>query len=649
MKVKKGGVWMPWGYTGKILRVNLTQKKSWIENQDEGFYRKYMGGRGVALYYLLNLISDPHVDAYDPNNILVFATSVVTGAPFPGNSRFTVAAKSPLTGGYGESEAGGFWGPELKTAGFDAIVIEGASSSPIFLWIHDSQCEIRDAQKLWGRTTGETEDIIKEELGDSKIRIACIGPAGENLVRYASIHNNIKHVNGRTGMGAVMGAKKLKAIAVRGTQKINIYDENKVKEKARWFTQKFKDNPVNSNLFEFGTSGGLLGLNDLGILPTRNFQEGVFEGAKDICGQKMKETIGVGKEGCFACPVGCKKRVEVKTGSFLVDPKYGGPEYETIAAFGSNCGISDLKAIAKANELCNKYGLDTISTGNVIAFAMECYEKNLIDINDTGGIELKFGNANAMVKVIEDIAMRRNLGNLLAEGVKRASQHIGKEAEKFAVHVKGEEAAMHEPRGKLGVGLGYAVGPKGADHIEMEHDECFVSENSEFLRDIYPLGIFDPLEVTDISPKKVRLFTYLQQLWGIYMILDICIFVAAPGRTFKLNDIVELVKAVTGWETSLFELMKASERALAMTRVFNIRTGITSKDDSLPPRFFTPLKGGQYQGKIVPKEKFEYAIRSYYRMMGWDENGMPTPEKLAELDIDWVKERFWDQNIEERR
>jgi len=628
---------MHYGYMGKILRIDLTNNKIWIEEQDERFYRKYMGGRGIALYYLLKLISDPHIDAYDPCNVLVFATSVVTGAPFPGNSRFTVAAKSPLTGGYGESEAGGFWGPQLKAAGFDAIVVEGTSSNPIFLWIHDGQCEVREAQGLWGKTTGETESIIRKELGDSRIRVACIGPAGENLVRYASVHNDIKHVNGRTGMGAVMGQKKLKAIAVRGTQKVNMYDGDKVKEKARWFVKKFKDNTVNSRLFEFGTSGGLLLLNDMGILPTRNFREGVFEGAQEICGQKMKETIAVGKEGCFACPVGCKKRVEVKTGPFLVDRKYGGPEYETMAAFGSNCGIDDLRAVAKANELCNKYGLDTISTGNTVAFAMECYEKGLIDVNDTGGIDLRFGNASAMVKVIEDIAMRGNLGDLLAEGVKRASQQIGKGSEDFAVHVKGEEAAMHEPRVKLGVGLGYAVGPKGADHTEMEHDTCFASEASEFLKDVQPLGILEPLNPTDISLKKVRMFTYLQQLWGIYMVLDICIFAVAPGRTFKLGDIVELVKAVTGWETSLFELMKASERALSMARVFNVRAGITARDDSLPLRFFNPLKKGLYHGKRVPKKEFENAVKSYYRMMGWDENGVPTTQKLAELDVDWVR------------
>ena len=627
---------MPWGYTGRVLRVDLTTKNIWTENPDEKFYRKYMGGRGIALYYLLTSISDLRIDAYDPRNELVFAASVVTGAPFPGNSRFTVAAKSPLTQGYGESEAGGFWAPELKRAGFDAIVVEGTSSNPVFLWVHDGQYEIREAQELWGKSTAETEDLIKRELADSKIRVACIGPAGENLVRYASIHNDIKHVNGRTGMGAVMGSKKLKAIAVKGTQKVSLYDEDRVRKKSRWFTQKFKDNPVNSILFETGTSGGLLSLNDLGVLPTRNFQEGVFEGAKKICGQKMKETIGLGKEGCFACPVGCKKKVEIKTGPFSVDHKYGGPEYETIAAFGSNCGIGDLQAIAKANESCNRYGLDTISTGNVVAFAMECYEKGCIDTNDTGGIELRFGNALGMVKLVEDIAMRRNLGNLLAEGVRRASERIGKGSEEFAVHVRGEEAAMHEPRGKLGVGLGYAVGPKGADHIEMEHDECFASEDSEFLKDVEPLGISDALDPTDISLKKVHMFTYLQQLWGIYMILDICIFVAAPGRTFKLGHVVELVKAVTGWKTSLFELMKASERALCMARIFNVKTGITPRHDSLPVRFFTPLKKGHYDGKSVPKKEFKDAVKSYYRMMGWDESGVPTAEKLAELDIDWV-------------
>lgn len=626
----------PYGYTGAILRVDLTRKKVWVENQNEIFYRRYMGGSNIALYYLLRLIpSIANTDACDPHNVLVFSTSVVTGAPFPGNARYTVAAKSPLTGGYGDSEAGGFWGPELKSAGFDAIVIEGCASKPVYLWIHDNQCEIRNAQQLWGKITGNTEDRIKEELREAKARVACIGPAGENLVRYASIHSDIVHINGRTGMGAVMGSKRLKAIAVRGTQKISLYDENKVRERARWFTKHFKDNPSLASLYELGTPGAVEGLNCMGLLPTRNFQEGVFEGADKIGGQKMREIV-TGQEGCFACPVRCKKKVEMERGLYPVDPKYGAPEYETLAAFGSNCGVDDLAIIVKANELCNKYGVDTISTGCAVAFAMECYEKGLIDIDQTGGVELRFGNGESVIRIIEDIVRRRNLGDLLAEGVRRASEEIGKGAEEFAIHVKGEEVPMQEPRGKLGVGIGYAVGSKGADHIEVPQDHQFVSKDSEPLKKLSPLGILEPVDTLDVSLRKVRLFVYLQQLRGIYSVLDICIFVGPTAAAFSLDDFVELVRGATGWDTSLFELMKAAERWLSLARIFNVKAGFTAKDDSLPARFFTPLRKGPYEGKKVPKNEFERLVSSYYRMMGWDEQGIPSKRKLAELDIDWV-------------
>lgn len=627
---------MNYGYIGKILRVDLTKKKVDTETPRGDFYRKYMGGRALALYYLLRE-TDPEISSFDPLSPLIFTTSVLTGAPFPGNSRFTVAAKSPLTGSYGESEAGGFWGPELKSAGFDAIIIKGCSKNPVFLWIHDGEAKIEDGKDLWGKETGDTEKIIRQKYGDERIRVACIGKAGENLVRYASIHTDVKHVSGRTGMGAVMGYKKLKAIAVHGHAKIALYDPEIVKEKARWFSRNFKNNPVNFMLSTVGTSGVVLGLNALGILPTRNFREGVFEKASEISGERMNKDIVVGKEGCYACPVGCKKKVKVE-GEISVSPDYGGPEYETIAAFGSNCGIDDLRVIAKANELCNKYGMDTISTGNTIAFAMECYEKGLLTERELGGISLKFGDGDGMLKMIDDIASRRNFGNILAEGVQRASKVIGKGSDKIAVHVRGEESAMHEPRGKLGVGLGYAVGTKGGDHIEMEHDECFTSEDSKFLRDLSPLGIQKPLDRTDISLSKVRLFIYLQQVWGMYMVLDLCIFVAAPGRTFGLMDIVDIVRAVTGWNTSLYELMKVGERGITLARSFNVKCGRTDKFDTLPPRFFSPLQKGPSEGFKIPQKEFNEAVKAYYSLMGWDKKGIPREEKLAELDIYWVND-----------
>lgn len=625
---------MTYGYTGNILRVDLTKSMIKVEKPNIEFYRKYMGGRALALYYLVREV-EGKMSPFDPSNEVIFATSVVTGVPFPGNSRFTVAAKSPLTESYGESEAGGFWGPELKFAGFDAVIVKGCSEIPVFIWIHESEVKIENGKILWGKDTAETTEIIREKYGDRRIRVACIGQAGENLVRYASVHNDLKHVNGRTGMGAVMGSKKLKAIAVRGRERITVNDPQTIREKARWFNENFKNNPTNLMHFQIGTSGVVLPLNALGILPTRNFQEGAFEKASEISGEKMNQEMVVGRESCYACPVGCKKRVKLE-GEISVDPKYGAPEYETIAAFGSNCGISDLKIIAKANELCNKYGLDTISTGNAIAFAMECCEKGIVTEKEVGRACLKFGDGSGMLKMIEDIVFRKNFGDLLAEGVSRASKRIGKGAEEIAMHVKGEECPMHEPRGKYGVGLGYVVGTKGACHIEAEHDIPFIARDSEYLKSVASLGIQEPLDATDISLDKVRLFIYLQKLWGLYMVLDLCIFVGPPGRTFRMKDIVEIIRAATGWDTSLFELMKAGERGITLARAFNIKCGKTYKDDSLPLRFFTPLKKGLHQTTGIPKDKFNKSIKAYYSLMGWNERAIPREEKLVELGIGWV-------------
>ena len=625
---------MPLGFNGQILRVDLTKRRIDVEKPDEIFYRKYFGGRNMASYYLLKELQ-PRVDPLSPENILIFAASPITGVPVPGVCRYSVASKSPLTGAYGESEAGGFWGPELKFAGYDAIIVRGKASDPAYLWVHDGQAEIRDAAHLWGKTTGETQENIRKELGDSLVRVATIGPAGENLVRYACVLNELKHANGRTGMGAVMGSKNLKAIAVRGHKKVEMKDPDGVLEIGKWFSENYIRNEINSLLQDTGTSGGVVSVNEIGLLPTRNFREGYFEAAESISGQKMKENILVGREGCYACPVRCK-RVVASTDTYTIDPNYGGPEYETVAALGSNCGISDLSAVAKGNELCNKYGMDTISTGVTIGFAMECYERGFISKDETGGIELRFGNSEAMVKLVEMIALRKGFGDLLAEGVMRASDRIGKGSEKFAVHVKGQEAPMQEPRGKVGTGIGYAVSPTGADHTQAEADNCFASKTI-FLEHLYSLGILEPVDPLDLGPRKIRLFIHLQLLWSFYQSSGICIFVGAPGRTFPLNSLIRLVKAVTGWETSAWELMKVGERGVNLTRCFNIREGFTRKDDWLPDRFFEPLEGGPLSGQKISREEFQRALSDYYEMMGWNrDTGMPAISKLEELDIGWA-------------
>jgi len=622
---------MPNGYSGKILRVDLNSESIRVEEPPVNLYCRYLGGGTLALHYLLNELK-PKSDPLGPENILVFAGSVISGTPATGLSRFSVAAKSPLTGAFGEAEGGGWWIPELKFAGYDAIAITGRAQRPVYLWIHEGVAEIRDARHLWGKFSKETEKEIRKELGDERIRIASIGPAGEKLVRFACILNDLKHANGRTGLGAVMGSKNLKAIAVRGKKKVDVADEESVKRLTKWVKDTYEE-PYFS-LGNLGTARITGILSEQGILPTLNFREGSFEGAEAISGETMSKTILVRRGTCYGCFVRCKREVQV-TEPYSVDPSYGGPEYETVAAFGSTCGIDDLKAISYANQLCNAYGLDTISTGGLISFAMECYEKGILKKGDTGGMDLRSGNVEAMIRMVEMIGKREGLGDVLADGISSAVEKLGKGADRFAMHVKGMPLPFHEPRGKTGVGLGYAVSPTGPDHMEMPHDTFWSTEAGIAL--LRPLGIIEPVDVFDLGPKKVRLFVYLQQYLDPLNSLGICMFTAKPFGPHTINEIVDYVKAVTGWQTSLFDLLKVGERHVNMARIFNLREGFTSREDTLPDRLFNPMEGGTLKGRKIDKEQFSKAIETYYQMMGWDpETGVPRKEKLAELDLDWL-------------
>lgn len=632
---------MGYGFVGAIGYINLSSGEVRIEHPDEVFYRRYMGGRNFIAYTLLKEVRGD-LDPFDEDNHLIFATGVTTGAPFPGNSRFSVGAKSPLTNGYAESEAGGFWGPMLKYAGFDALVIKGKAPRPVFLWVTDGKVEIRDAKSLWGKTTTETEEGIRRNLQIPQVQIACIGPAGERMVRFASIHHDAsRSVNGRLGLGAVMGSKNLKAVAVHGeSQNLRLYAPEKVREISRRFANTFRDNAVNKFLYDFGTWGGIVGLNEAGILPTRNYQAGSFDRALAIAGPMRDKAVLKGKRACFACPVGCKKEVELD-GELIK-----GPEYETVASFGSNCGIDKEEIILRANKLCNELGMDTISAGNIIAFAMDCRAHGLFSSADLNGLDLRFGNGEAVLKLLPLIAYREGIGDLLAEGVYRAAKRIGEKAHQLAVHVKGEECAMHEPRGKIGVGLGYAVSPKGGDHIEAEHDECFSTKDSVFLQDLKPLGWEEPVWEGDLSRTKAEQFALLQRVWGIYAVLDMCIFTVAPGRTLKLPDVVELVRACTGWDVDLDELLQVSERGIHLSRLFNLKCGKTAKDDFLPDRFFKPLKcsNAAWAQSGIPRDKFKELLKKYYEIIGWDEYGVPKGEILRKLGIEWAL-RFSERNI----
>ncbi len=622
------------GYNGKILRVDLSKSSTSVESPGEEFYRNYIGGRGLISYFLFKELSGGE-DALGAKNKLIFATGAINGAPVAGSGRNSVGAKSPLTNGYGDAEVGGYWGAELKHAGYDAIIIEGKSESPVYLWIQDSKVEIRDAKHLWGKTTGECQRLIHEELNDKGIRVAQIGPAGENLVRYACVVNDLSHVGGRTGMGAVMGSKKLKAVAVRGHQKVELADADAVSSLAKWVVDNYKVQKWSAQLNDKGTASVLKGLNNAGGLPTYNFQQGSFSGVDKISAEAL-DSIRVGRGGCFACPIHCKPRVAVGE-PYNVDSIYGGPEYETLASLGSNCGVDDVKAVAKGNELCNAFGLDTISTGGNIAFAMECFERGILSEKDSGGLKLNFGNAQAMVQLVEMIANRKSIGDVLAEGVARAAKAFGKGAEDFAMHVKGQELPLHEPRYKPGMGVGYAISPTGADHSHNMHDAMFTS--APFLgraAELAALGIFEPLPCQELSPAKVRMLFYMSTWRHVNNSLVFCYFVP-----FSLDQQAELVRGVTGWNTTVWELMKVGERCNCITRAFNLREGMGVADDNLPSRFFTPLASEPLKGVKINKRELKKAIAAYYAMVGWDKNGVPTQIKLQELGIEWVASNDW--------
>ncbi len=625
------------GINNKILRVDLTKKEFKIEEPGEKFYRKYIGGRGFALYYMLKEM-EPGIEPFSPDNMLVFASSIIGGVTAPAIPRLTVCGKSPLTGGFGEAEAGGFWAPELKKAGYDAVIVTGKAEKPVYLWLKDGEVVFKVADHLWGKETGDAQSLIREELAEDKARIVQIGPGGENLVRYAGITNELAHFNGRTGLGAVMGSKNLKAIAVWGTEKLEVGDIDKIREVARWAATEGLKDPMAEGLHELGTVALVNSFNEQGILPTRNWHKGQMEGADKISGETMRDTIGKEARGCYSCPIRCKRVVEVNDESMKVDPKYGGPEYETVGSFGSTLEIDDLKLIAKANELCNRYTLDTISTGMTIAFAMDCFENGLLTREDCDGLELTFGNKEVVLPLIQKIALREGIGDLLAEGSLRAARKIGKGAEKYLRQVKGQEIPMHDPRVKTGVGLSYAVADYGADHMKAPHDPFYTDEDAVGLRTTKALGIYDPVPAASLGKEKVRLYKYLDMYWSMLDMLGACDFGYVPRGPVPLDKLIDLVQAVTGEDISLMELMTAAERTINMARMFNIREGFSSKDDVLPEVFYEDFIAGPSAGSGgIDREEFNEALKLRYKLMGWDEQtGEPKEEKLLDLGIDWV-------------
>lgn len=631
---------MPNGYNGKILHVDLTKGELTVEEPPEAFYRKYLGGSAMGMHYILRDVPKG-ADPLGPENVLTLFTGVTTGAPISGQSRLNANAKSPISGGIGDSQSGGFFPAELKFAGFDGIVIKGKSPKPVYLAIVEGKAELRDAAHLMGKITGEVDDILHKEV-DPKAEILQHGIGAENGVLFSSLVSMSNRHNGRTGMGLVMASKNLKAVAVRGTKKVQLADQKALTELNRIGPKAIPENGDMDGLAKYGTAVVVLFNNTIGTLPTRNYNEGQFEGCDPISGEKMAETILKERDTCYACVVKCKRVVEVKEGAYKVDPRYGGPEYETLGTFGSYCGIDDLAAVSLANQICNEYGVDTIACGATIAFAMECFEKGIITKEQTDGIELKFGNAEAMLAALNKIVKGEGeLGRTLGMGSERAAKKWGNGADECLITVKGAEAPAHMPQAKRSLGLIYAVNPFGADHQSSEHDPYYEEGVGDFNLDrLKQIGLGSPQPAYSLTEEKVRFAYETEVFYSMLDSLELCQFVWGPTWTlYDGEQTAAMLRAVTGWDVTLDELMEVGRRRLNLFRVFNAREGFGRKDDKLPKKFFKQLQGtGPTAGFALTHEEIDSAIDAYYKLAGWTADGAPTPETLKKHDVEWAAE-----------
>jgi len=611
------------GGMGKILRVDLSSGKIAEEEVKEKEFRKFLGCRGLGARYLFEVKRG--ADPLGPENKLIFMTGLLTGTGFPTAGRYDTVAKSPQTGFYGHANSAGFWGVDFKRTGFDGIIFEGISPKPVYLLVEDGRAELRGAGHLWGKGVHETTRILKEELGE-KFNVACIGPAGENLVRYASILNDLNRAAGRCGMGTVMGSKRLKAVAVRGTKKVEVADPDRLKELIRETVESVSQNMLKMSLENFGTESGFDMVNAQGGMPTRNWQEGVFPSGDKINGPALADRLLMGNKGCYACPIRCARLTEVKSGPYACRTE--GPEYESVGALGSMCGVDDLEAITYAHHLCNDYGMDVISTGSTIAFAMECFERGILTREDTGGIELRFGNAEAMVQMVHGIARREGIGNLLAEGTKRMSERLGRGTERFAMHSKGLEFAAYDPRAAKIVGLSYATSNRGGCHIDAYVQlQAFIGAPHPILPEDIRDPFFDPRSEDPILGRVVK---ETQDAYAAVEGLGMCKFLG--GWMMTADKVAEVVRAVTGWKDfDEREFRRCGERIYNLERMFGVREGMNRSHDTLPKRLLEePHPSGPAAGEVVHLEPM---LEAYYRYRGWDQNGIPTREKLAELDL----------------
>jgi aldehyde:ferredoxin oxidoreductase len=605
------------GYAGRILHVDLAIGKTWTEPLKEEYAKKYIGGIGLGMRLLIDY-SKPGVDPFDSENPLVLATGPFSGSMVPtGGNGHAFVSKSPQTFAMGEAKSHGHFGTEMKRAGYDAIIFHGKAEKPVYVWIDDDSVQIMDAKYLWGKSTGETDDAIKQELKDFYVRVAAIGPAGEKLVRIACIINDKTRAAGRTGMGAVMGSKNLKAIAIRGSKDVQVANQERLLELVKVQHERMKG-PAARKYRTLGTPENVLVLQKLVAMPTNNFTRATFDGAERISGEYLNERFVAKVIGCSSCAMRCEHIAVVPEGPYKGTTTR--VEYEPLWAIGPNCGVGNLDAILKGMDMGNYYGVDTISIGGIVSFAMDLYEHGLISKEDLGGLELKFGNSEAMLEMIKRICLREGFGNVLAEGVKLAADKVDKDAYKYAVHIKGLEMSGYDIRGLKTAALGYAVSFRGADHNRH--------------------GAYGP----DVSGKvnrfkaekgRGKLVRETEDLYAVIDSLIVCKF--SRGTYFEgYKDLAALYSAVTGLEMTAEELQKAGERINNLGRLFNIREGLTRKDDTLPWKVMNvPIPDeGIAKGSFVSQADLDLLLDDYYEVRGWTKDGVPTVETLTKIGME---------------
>jgi len=615
------GVW------GRILEVDLSSGRCEVKEHPVEFFRKYLGGGAIGTYFLLTR-TGPDTGALEPENVLTIAPGPATGAAVSGLSRCSVTAISPETGAVGDSQAGGNFGPFLKRAGFDAVVITGRAPEAGFLHIHQGRAEFIQYPDLRGRTILEVHDQLSAAHG-TKVSILQCGPAGENLVAFASLASDLNNVYGRTGMGAVFGSKNLRAVVVEGEGKIPFHEPGRLKDLAQKGARRVNEDGAGETLKKFGTPG-IVGGNALsGNLATHNYSAGWHPEFERLEGSNFHDRIASKGTTCFGCVIACRKTVKTEE-PYQVSDRLGGPEFETLGLLGSNLDIFDPVAVAKANELCNNLGIDTISMGGLAAYLCESVEKDAVSADQLGIKNFGFGQAEGLFELIQLTARREGVGRIIADGFLKAIEHFGPETAAFAVHGKNHGFAVHMPQVKASMALLYAVSPIGADHMSSEHD-WIASDAGESTRG---LGLLNPKEAEFYGLEKVRAVMYSQYFYGLLDSLGLCMFVWGPGSLYSYPDLEELIRAATGWEVTLWELMKAGERRINMMRLFNLRRGFSEEDDRLPERMFSPLRGGPSEGKAVDRNAFVRMKRDYYALMSWDEAGRPSIGKIRELGLE---------------